>query len=133
MSAAVFAFCGFSTIFSNNNDKEDFASRAVTDATMFWDFFRPKIITGTAAEPPNEARLLNPWPRILALAACAGGGFMYAAALPPLNLSFVAFFALLPVMIYVSIERRWYMRALAGWLWGWCWAICAYFWLREIE
>lgn len=101
---------------------------------MFWDFFRPEIIAAEAAkEPPNEARLLNPWPRRLALAACAVGGFLYAAALPPLNLSFAAFFALLPVMVYVSIECRWYMRALAGWLWGWCWAICAYFWLREIE
>ena len=101
---------------------------------MFWDFFRPETITAdTAAEPPNEARFLNPWPRRLALTACAGGGFLYAAALPPLNLSFAAFFALLPVMVYMSIERRWYMHALAGWLWGWCWAICAYSWLREIE
>lgn len=86
-----------------------------------------------AAAPPNEAHVLNPWPRRLMLAACAAGGFFYAAALPPLNLSFEAFFALLPVMIYVTMERRWYMHALAGWLWGWCWAICAYFFLREIE
>ena len=99
---------------------------------MFFCFFRPT--TSVAGdEPPNEAALLNPWPRRLALLACAGGGFLYAAALPPLNFSFAAFFALLPVMVYVSLERRWYMRALAGWLWGWCWAICAYFWLREIE
>ena len=99
---------------------------------MFFYSFRPTTVTA-AAEPPNEARLLNPRPRLLALAACAVGGLLYAAALPPLNLSFAAFFALLPVMIYVSMEPRWYMHALAGWLWGWCWASCAYFWLREIE
>ena len=98
---------------------------------MLFCFFRPTTIA--AAEPPDEARLLNRWPHRLALLACAVGGLLYAAALPPLNLSFAAFFALLPVMVYVSMERRWYMRALAGWLWGWCWAICAYFWLREIE
>jgi len=86
-----------------------------------------------ASAPPNEARVLNPWPRRIALAACAAGGFLYAAALPPLNIGFAAFFALLPVMVHTSLERRWYMRALGGWLWGWCWAICAYFWLREIE
>ena len=83
--------------------------------------------------PPNEARILDKWPRVLALATCGAGGLLYAAALPPLNLSFAAFFALLPVMICVSLEHRWYMRALAGWLWGWCWAICSYFFLREIE
>ena len=85
------------------------------------------------AAPPNEARVLDPRPRHLALAACAVGGFLYAAALPPLNIGFAAFFALLPVMVHTSMEHRWYMRALGGWLWGWCWAICAYFWLREIE
>ena len=83
--------------------------------------------------PPNEAAVLNPWRRRLWLALCPVGGFAYAAALPPLNLSFAAFFALSPVMVYVSIEHRWYMRALGGWLWGWCWAICSYFFLREIE
>lgn len=86
-----------------------------------------------AASPPNEAKLLSPWARLVALTACAAGGFLYAAALPPLNMSFAAVFALLPVMIYVSLEERWYRCALAGWLWGWCWAICAYRFLREIE
>ena len=88
---------------------------------------------GTSAGPPNEAGILDPWPRRLSLLSCGVGGFLYAAALPPLNWSFAAFFALLPVMIYVTLERRWYMHALAGWLWGWCWSICAYFFLREIE
>ena len=83
--------------------------------------------------PPNEAKLLNPWPQRLALLGCGIGGLLYAAALPPLNLSFCAFFALLPVMILVSVEHRWYRWAFAGWLWGWCWAICSYRFLREIE
>ena len=98
---------------------------------MFFCFFKPSA--SADGTPPNEADILDPWPQRLALAACAAGGFLYAAALPPLNLSFAAFFALLPVMIHMSIEQRWYMRALAGWLWGWCWAICSYFFLREIE
>ena len=38
--------------------------------------------------PPNEAKLLNLWPRRLALLGCAVGGLLYAAALPPLNFSF---------------------------------------------
>ena len=83
--------------------------------------------------PPNEAGILDPRRRLLGLLSCPVGGLLYAAALPPLDLSFAAFFALLPVMVYVSIERRWYLHILAGWLWGWCWAICAYFFLREIE
>ena len=98
---------------------------------MLFCFFKPAIPAD--GSPPNEASILNPWPQRLVLVSCAAGGLLYAAALPPLNLSFAAFFALLPVMVYVSIEHRWYMRALAGWLWGWCWAICSYFFLREIE
>ena len=31
------------------------------------------------------------------------------------------------------MESRWYWCAFAGWLWGWCWAICSYSFLREIE
>lgn len=95
-------------------------------------FYRPeRPIDGNS--PPNDAKLLARWPRGVALAACAVGGFLYAAALPPLNWSFAAAIALLPVMIYASIEERWTRCALAGWLWGWCWAICSYRFLREIE
>ena len=89
--------------------------------------------SAAADTPPNEAGVLDPWRRRLCLLGCCAGGLLYAAALPPLDLSFAAFFALLPVLVYVSIERRWYMHMLAGWLWGWCWAICAYSFLREIE
>ena len=90
--------------------------------------------SGTAADaPPNEAGILNSKRRLWSFLSCPVGGMLYAAALPPLDWSFAAFFALLPVMVYVSIEHRWYMHLLAGWLWGWCWAIFAYFFLREIE
>ena len=95
-------------------------------------FYRPDAAQN-GETPPNEAKLLNAWPRRMALLGCGAGGLLYAAALPPLNLGVCAFFALLPVMIYVSMESRWYRCAFAGWLWGWCWAICSYRFLREIE
>ena len=97
---------------------------------MFFYWFEPRA---KLYEVHDEAwRMARSW-RFLLFGSCGIGGLLYAAALPPLDWSFAAFFALLPVMVYVSIERRWYMHMLAGWLWGWCWAICSYFFLREIE
>ena len=96
---------------------------------LFYWFDRPS----GGFDPPNEAWRLSPLLPAAGLLACAVGGMLYAAALPPLNWSFAAAFALLPVLISVSLKRRWIWNALSGWIWGWCWAIFAYRFLREIE
>ena len=89
--------------------------------------------SGGKWQPPNEAWRFAMWWRWLMLLLCGAGGLLYAVALPPLNIGAAAFFTLVPVLIFISLERRWYWNALAGWFWGWCWAVCAYRFLREIE
>lgn len=125
---AVCIFCSFPLYFIPEAGADN---PPVLDFGYMNLLYRPEPFYGI--EAPNEVKLLSVWPRLLAFLACPLGGLMYAAALPPLNWEFAAFFALLPVMVYVSLEHRWFMCAAAGWLWGWCWAICSYSFLREIE
>ena len=97
---------------------------------MFFYWFEPRA---KVYEVHDEAWRMAIWWRILLFVGCGIGGLLYAAALPPLNLNFAAFVALVPVLVFVSLERRWYWQFAAGWFWGWCHAICAYQFLREIE
>lgn len=96
---------------------------------FFYWFDRP----GGKGAPPNEAWRFATWWRLLMILCCGIGGSLYAAALPPFNMSWAAFVTLVPVLVFVSLERRWCWAAFAGWFWGWCWAVCAYRFLREIE
>jgi len=68
----------------------------------------------------------------LLLPVCFAGGMLYAAALPPLNWFFAAFFTLLPLM-YCALQGKWYFRLLCGWVWGLGWSLFAYSFLREIH
>ena len=97
---------------------------------MFFYWFEPRA---KMYEVHDEAWRMSRWRRILLLGGCGIGGLLCAAALPPLNWSFAAFAALIPVLVFISLERRWYWCFFAGWFWGWCHALCAYRFLREIE
>ena len=97
---------------------------------MFFYWFEPRF---KLYEVHNEAWRMAWWWRTLLFAGCGVGGLLYAAALPPLNWSPAAFVTLIPVLVFVSLERRWRWRFAAGWFWGWCHAVCAYSFLREIE
>lgn len=59
-------------------------------------------------------------------------GTLYAAALPPFNIEFLAFFMLLPLLWVISRTKTLY-SAFCGWLWGIGWSFFAYRFLREID
>ena len=58
-------------------------------------------------------------------------GTLYAAALPPLNLSFCALITL-TVPLYIGSRSKWYFSMLCSWVWGIGWSFFAYNFLREI-
>ena len=60
------------------------------------------------------------------------GGIFMAMAFPPLNLSLTAFAALAVLYLEVRNRSAW-KAALGGWLWGMGYALCSFFWLREIN
>jgi len=60
------------------------------------------------------------------------GGVLMAMAFPPLNLSLAAFCALTILWLEVRNRSAW-KAALGGWLWGMGYALCSFFWLREIN
>lgn len=59
-------------------------------------------------------------------------GALAAAAFPPLNFTAAIFFAL--AILFLEARNRSAMQAaLAGWVWGTGYALCSFFWLREIH
>ena len=98
-------------------------------------FFGKKAADRSAdGAPDNEAWRFSRRRRFALLGGCFAGGMFYAAALPPLNLEFLAFVSLLPLLNYaVREERSAFGAAFGGWLWGMGWSIFAYQFLREIE
>ncbi len=71
---------------------------------------------------------------VLRLVGLFFGGMLYAAALPPFNWSFLAFFALTPLIGFAACDgRRAFSGALGGWCWGIGWSLFAFRFLREID
>ncbi len=68
---------------------------------------------------------------IRSLAAVAGG-LMYAAALPPVNISVFGALALVP-LILIALDRRPGGAAFYGFLWALAWALPSFWFLREID
>lgn len=68
----------------------------------------------------------------LAPVLCALGGLASAMALPPVNWSFLAFVGWVP-LIYFSFGCKIWKSALYGFITGVCWALPAFFFLREIN
>ena len=97
-------------------------------------FFGKKAAAGMREGVANEAWRLSRRRRFVGFCGCFAGGMLYAAALPPLNLEFLAFLSLLPVMrCALDGERGSFSAAFGGWLWGLGWSVFAYRFLREIE
>lgn len=86
----------------------------------------------TAKKEPNEVRRAALRFRLLDLLGCFAGGGCFAAALPPLNWSFLALAALAPV-VAVACRSRWKFTALCGYVWGFGWSLFAFRFLREID
>jgi apolipoprotein N-acyltransferase len=94
---------------------------------FFHDFF-----DFCGVEPQNEAFRVGWKYRMLRLGIVLAGGVAYAAALPPLNLSVLGMFALVPLLCY-ACQENWKHAVLGGFVWCMGWAIPAYWFLREIE
>ncbi|MBR7104797.1 MAG: apolipoprotein N-acyltransferase [Lentisphaeria bacterium] len=63
---------------------------------------------------------------------CFAGGCLYAAALPPFNLTCLAAFCLVP-LLFVLHRAGTKAAFFYGWVWGMGWALFAFRFLREIE
>ena len=83
-------------------------------------------------EPQNEAFRISWRSRIFRLGIVFAGGLAYAAALPPLNLSVLGMFTLVPLLCY-ACQENWKHAMLGGFVWCMGWALPAYWFLREIE
>ena len=80
----------------------------------------------------NEAWSVSRGKTVLDVSATILSGLLFALAFPPLNWSFCAWFAIIP--LYLVIYKKTPKKALIyGFLWGYTWIVIAFFWLREIE
>ncbi|MBO5308444.1 MAG: hypothetical protein J6C40_10610, partial [Lentisphaeria bacterium] len=84
---------------------------------FFQDFFD---FCGT--DPQNEAFRIGWRNRMLRLGIVLAGGAAYAAALPPLNLSILGMFTLVPLLCY-ACQENWKHAMLGGFVWCMGWAI----------
>ena len=60
------------------------------------------------------------------------GGVVTAAAFPPLNATLCVFLGL-AILFLEARNRSPLMAAVSGWIWGMGYALCSFFWLREIN
>jgi len=86
-----------------------------------------------AFRPPNEIGRIRLRAALGKLLLCFAGGSLFAAALPPFNLEFLAFFTLVPVLWYASVFVSKPFAFLCGWCWGLGWSLFAFRFLREID
>lgn len=68
----------------------------------------------------------------LELLICFAAGTLYAAALPPFNLEFLAYVTLVP-LLRIIYRKKPLAAAFCGWIWGFGWSFFAYRFLREIN
>ncbi len=83
--------------------------------------------------PPDEAGRIRLHRAAGKLLFCFAGGTIFAAALPPFNLEFLAFFTLLPVLWSCGEYDGKPFSFLCGWCWGLGWSLFAFRFLREID
>jgi apolipoprotein N-acyltransferase len=101
---------------------------------MEWGAAHAAEAAAKAGRPDNHAWRVSRrrawlWRLLLVLA-----GVAYAAAFPPLDLGWLGWFAIAPLFWLVAEGCPTPGSAWrAGWLWGYAWALCSFFWLREIE
>ncbi len=86
----------------------------------------------SGADPSTAGRKMSRTVILLRLLFAFVGGSLYAVALPPLNCELLVFVSIF--MLYLAVaESHWRFSLLAGWVWGFGWAIFAFRFLREID
>ncbi len=94
-------------------------------------FFQPEQRSGSGLEKSQKHRLSRFRAALHWLLIFAGGCFA-ASAFAPLNWT-VAAFTSITVLLLEARNRSALKAALAGWVWGMGYALCGFFWLREIN
>ena len=90
-------------------------------------FFSPqKLLEKSERNTLSRLRTFSRW-LVIFLAGCFA-----AAAFPPLNWSIAAFTSLAILFLMARNYTAW-KAAAAGWVWGMGYALCGFFWLREIN
>lgn len=80
----------------------------------------------------NEAGRIKFTTRLFEAGILLLSGVMMTASLPPLNWSFVSWFALIP-LYWIARDKTPFRAWRAGWFWGLGWGFTAFYWLREIQ
>lgn len=79
----------------------------------------------------NVAYLAGPRRLLSMLAAALGSGLLLTAAYAPLELDVAAWFALCPILL-APVSRRWSVRMLIGFFFGFTHTVTNLFWLNEV-
>ena len=82
--------------------------------------------------PDSKKGDLSRWASAMHFIIVLLAGCLMAAAFPPLNATFCVFIAL-TVLWLEARNRRALTAAFMGWIWGMGYALCSFFWLREIH
>ncbi|MBE6369083.1 MAG: apolipoprotein N-acyltransferase [Lentisphaerae bacterium] len=82
--------------------------------------------------PNSKKGDLSRWASAMHFIIVLLAGCLMAAAFPPLNATFCVFIAL-TVLWLEARNRRALTAAFMGWIWGMGYALCSFFWLREIH
>ena len=97
-------------------------------------FFKKKTISYKGYSiPENEAYRISLTWKFFFMLLMLLSGILLSTAFPPFNCSIFAFIALAPLIVLaiqnpVGKNLFWY-----GYLWGFGWSFCSFFWLREIN
>lgn len=104
--------------------------KSPTDKTV--EQLRTEKLDSEAQRPGNEAAKVSRKSRIIRIFVLIGSGLLYSTIFPPLNWSFLAWIALIPLFLIIR-KQTMFNAWKFGLIWGYFWAVTSFFWLREIE
>lgn len=97
-------------------------------------FFSKKVDSYEGmALPANEKWKISKLMFLAKTALMIVCGVFLAFAFPPLNYSAMAFIAMVPLIILTLSTHRIKLLAWYGYIFGFSWSICGFWWLREIS
>ena len=82
--------------------------------------------------PGNEAGRIRFSTRLIEVGVLLLSGLLMTASLPPLNWSFTAWIAIIP-LYWIAHDKSPFRAWRAGWVWGLAWGFTSFYWLREIN
>ncbi|MBN2641921.1 MAG: apolipoprotein N-acyltransferase, partial [Victivallales bacterium] len=93
---------------------------------------RTKELNEKASRSGNEAHRISIGRKLTEFTILLASGMLTSTAFPSLNWSMVIWLGLVPMLMIVGNKTVW-QAWRAGFIWGYGFSICAFFWLREIE